>query len=207
MAFRNSLIYALGVTVLYVVVTVPAGFAFSKYDFPGRTVLFLVVLATMIIPVEVIVVPLFVILKELGWLNTYHGLIIPRIAHGFGIFLLRQHLQTVPDELFAAARIDGASEIGLLTRIVMPLSKATIGVAALFMFMWKWNELLWPLIVTPQVEMRNMQVATALFIQENYVEWNYLMMMSAIAILPLVVLYTLLQRYFVRGVVLSGLKG
>ncbi len=205
-ALLTSAMYAGGVTSLYILITVPAGFGFAKYRFPFRSVLFIIVLSTMMIPIEVIIVPLFMMLSDWRWVGSYQGLIIPRIVHGFGIFLLRQHMQTIPNELIDAARSDGLSEIGILMRIIVPLSKATIGVTALFMFMWKWNELLWPLIIG-QSEMKTIQVAIALFIQESYAEWNYLMMMVIIGILPLLLMYIGLQRYFVRGVALSGLKG
>ncbi|HHV63021.1 MAG TPA: carbohydrate ABC transporter permease [Firmicutes bacterium] len=206
-ALLVSSIYTVGCIVLYLIVASLAGYGFAKYKFPGDSILFLLVLGTVIIPIEVIIAPLFMLLKSLGWVNTFHGMILPRVVEPFGIFLLRQHFKTIPDDFLDAARIDGCSEFGILWKVVLPLSLPPLTVTGLFMFLWRWNELLWPLVVGSGEAQRTIQVAIALFQHEWFVEWNYLMALCVIAIIPILILFILLQRYFIQGVVMSGLKG
>lgn len=145
--FVNSLVIAVVAVTLTVVINVVCGFAFAKLRFPGRRILFVLIVSTLIIPVQVLMVPQFEVVAELGWVDTYWGVIIPRSAEAFGIFFAYQFFKGVPDELIEAARLDGAGELTIVRRIVLPLSMPLIAVLVIFTFMWRWNEFAWPLIV------------------------------------------------------------
>lgn len=184
-----------------------AGFAFAKYKFFGRDLLFLAILATMMIPAQATMIPLYVTVSRLGWVNTYQGVIVPGIASSFAVFLLRQFMQTIPSELVDAARIDGCSEFRIYYRIILPLAKPALAVLAIFIFMWKWNSFLWPLIVLDTQEMYTIQLGLSLFSTEFYVEYNYLMAASAVSILPILIVFLFFQKQFIEGIALTGLKG
>ncbi len=205
--YLNSIFVALSHVVLALTFCSLAGFGFAKYRFPGRTVCFVVVLSTLMIPFQVIIVPLFIVTKQLGWLNTYAGLIIPGAVGAFGIFLMRQFLTTLPDELFAAARIDGASELRLFWGIAMPLSRPALAALAIFTFTGSWDSLLWPLIVTTKVSLRTLPLGLALFNSEYGNDYTGLMAATTAATVPVVLLFALLQKQFVQGIVMTGLKG
>jgi multiple sugar transport system permease protein len=205
--YLNSIFVALSHVVLALTFCSLAGFGFAKYQFPGRTVCFVVVLSTLMIPFQVIMVPLFIVTKQLGWLNTYAGLIIPGAVGAFGIFLMRQFLATLPDELFAAARIDGASELRLFWGIAMPLSRPALAALAIFTFTGSWDSLLWPLIVTTKVSLRTLPLGLALFNSEYGNDYTGLMAATTAATVPVVLLFALLQKQFVQGIVMTGLKG
>jgi ABC-type glycerol-3-phosphate transport system permease component len=206
-AFFVTAVYALGCVVLYLVVAAFAGYAFARYRFYGKNILFLMVLATLMIPIEVNLLPLYRLLKALGWLNSFQGLILPRVVEPFGIFLFRQHFQTIPDEYVDSARIDGCREVTIFRRIMLPMSIPPVVVVCLFMFLWRWNELLYPLVISTSNQMRTLQVVISLFIRERYVEWNFQMALCVAAIMPILILFIAIQKYFVQGVVLSGMKG
>lgn len=206
-AILNSALYVVGCLSAYLIVASLAGFAFAKYSFRGKEMLFVLVLATVMVPIEGIVVPLFIIMKNWGWINTYQGLIIPRIIEPFGIFLLRQHFETIPNDFIDSARMDGSSELGILTRVMMPLSRAVFLVTALFMFLWRWNDLLWPMVIGQNQKMITIQVAISLFHHGDYIEWNLIMAMCVIGTIPGTVLFVLMQKFFIQGVMMSGLKG
>jgi len=205
-AFFVTVVYAVGCVVLYLFIAALAGYAFARYNFAGKNLLFILVLATLMIPIEVNLLPLYRLLKGLGWLNTFPGLILPRVVEPFGVFLFRQHFQTIPDEYTDSARIDGCRELGIFWRIMLPLSVPPTIVAGLFMFLWRWNELLWPLVISTGNRMRTIQTVISLFVRERYVEWNFQMALCVAAILPIFVLFISIQKYFVQGVVLSGIK-
>ena len=203
----NSFVIAIVSTVLAVVLNGLAGFAFAKYDFKGKTVLFYMVLATMMVPFQITMIPIYVTVAKLGLINNYWGVILPGTASAFGIFLIRQFMQSIPDELLDAARIDGASELGILVRIVVPLSGPALAVLALFTFMWRWNDYLLPLLVMNRQPMYTLQIGIANFISEYRAEWSLVMAASLISIVPTVALFFFFQRYFVRGIAMSGMKG
>lgn len=205
--YFNSIFVALCHVVLVLTFCSLAGFGFAKYHFPGRSLCFVVVLSTLMIPFQVIMVPLFIVTKQLGWLNSYAGLIVPGAVSAFGIFLMRQFMQTLPDELFGAGRIDGASEWGLFWRIAMPLAKPALAALAIFTFTGSWDSLLWPLIVTTKVELRTLPLGLALFNSEYGNDYTGLMAATTAATLPVIVLFVLLQKQFVQGIVMTGLKG
>lgn len=207
-AIINSTIYSLVTAILCVIVSAFAAFGFAKYSFFGREFFFLLIIITIMFPIEITVIPLYMVLKDLKWLNSYHGLIVPRIAQGFGIFLLRQHFRTIPDSYLDAARIDSCSEIALLWRVISPLSKPTLLIVGLFTFLWRWNELLWPMIVVQDPKMHTVQVALTSFIGDpRFVYWHHLLAGITIACLPGIILFFFLQKYIIKGIIISGLKG
>lgn len=205
--FFNSVFVAASTTLLNVGFSALAGFGFAKYRFPFRQPLFVLVLATLMIPFQVIMVPLFIITKDLGWLNTYQGLIVPGAVTAFGVFMMRQFMVTIPDELLSAARIDGCSELGLFWRIMFPLAAPAAAALAIFTFTASWDALLWPLIVTTKTGLRTLPLGLALFRSEYQTHYTSMMAASVWTTIPIVVLFLALQRQFVQGIVISGLKG
>jgi multiple sugar transport system permease protein len=209
--FINSLYTSTVSTLLNLFFCSLAGYGFAKYEFPFKNVLFLFILATMMIPFHVVMVPLFVLVKDLGWLkgaSVYNALIIPGMMSGFGIFLMRQFILTLPDELFDAARIDGASEFGTYLRIVLPLAKGPLAALAVFVFLDNWNSLLWPLVITTtNDQFRTLAVGLTQFQTVHGTEYHKLLAASTLVAIPMLIVFFLLQRHFIRGIALSGLKG
>lgn len=203
----NSAIVAVSATVLSVGVNALAAYGFSKFDFPGRNVLFVLVLGTLMVPFQVTMIPLFFIMRDLNLLNTYQGIVLPHVADAFGVFLLRQFMQTIPNEMIEAARIDGASELRIFWRVVLPLCGPALAVLAIFTFMWRWNEFLWPLIAVSSEDMWTVQLALANFQKEFYVQWHYLMALTSVSMIPILALFLRFQRHFVAGVTMTGMKG
>ncbi len=206
--FTNSLIVGAAVTALNLVTCPLAGYSFAKFHYTGRNALFLIVLATLLVPVEVIYVPLYDLVFHLGWVNSYAGLIIPAGTSAFGIFLMRQTTLAIPDELLDAARIDGASEAGIYVRIVLPLLAPSLAVLAVFIFMNNWDSLLWPLLVASKDTYWTVPVGLAAM-QDNYsTAFSMLMAATFWASIPTLLVYFVLQRYFVAGIALSaGVRG
>ncbi len=204
--FTNSVLVASITTALTVSVNLLAGYAFAKLRFWGKNALFLLILSTMMIPAQAIMIPQFRMVSTLGIFGTFWAVILPSAAAAFGIFLARQFMQSIPDELIEAARVDGASNLRIFFRIVLPLCKPLIAVMVLLSFMAQWNDFLWPLIVLKTPELYTLPVSLR-FLQGQY-DANYggLMAMALLTCLPLVVLFLLLQRYFVQGLARSGLK-
>lgn len=205
--FFNSIFVSTTVTLLNLFFCSLAGYGFAKYHFRGKNILFLFILATMMIPFHVVVVPLFVIMRELKWLNSYNALIIPGMMSAFGIFLMRQSIMTIPDELFDAARIDGASELGTYFRIVLPMSKGALAALAVFVFLDNWNSLLWPLVVATNDDFRTVAVGLTRFQTVHGTLYHLMMAASTLVAIPMLVVFFFLQRYFIKGIALSGLKG
>lgn len=205
--FLNSLIVGVCTTVLNVFFAALTGFGFAKYSFRGKNFLFIAILSTLMIPFQAIMVPLFIIVRNFGWLNTYQGLIIPWAISAFGVFLMRQFILSIPNELLDAARIDGDSEFGIFLHVILPLSKTPLVTLAIFTFLDSWNNLLWPLIIITKPDMRTVSLGLTEFQTLHGTAYNLLMAGSTIATIPILILFIFLQRYFIRGVVLSGLKG
>ena len=203
----NSIFVALSVTTLSLIVNALAAYAFARLEFPGRSVLFAVFLSTMIVPFEVLAIPLYLQIRSFGWVNTYQALIIPWIANPLGIFLLRQFFQEIPRELEEAARIDGCSYFGAFRHVVIPNSIPALVAFALIRFQASWDAFLWPLIAAPSAEKRVIQVAIASFVTEVQTRWDLTFAASVVATLPVAAAFLVLQRYYVQGVVMSGLKG
>jgi len=207
--YLNSIVVGVSVTVLNVVTCTLAGYSFAKFDYRGRTVLFFVVLATLMIPLEVIYVPLYALVYELGWVNSFLGLIIPSATSAFGIFLMRQSMEAVPDELLDAARIDGAGELRILRSIVAPMMVSPMAALALFIFMANWDSHLWPLLVASDDAHRTLPVGLAAMQANNLGSDGIPTMMAAavLALLPTLILFLVLQRRFVEGVTMTaGIK-
>ena len=186
-----------------------AGYGFAKFEFPGRDVLFLLVLATMMIPFFVVLIPVFYLISKFGWVDTYAGLIVPNIVTGFGIFLMRQYMLSLPDEVLDAARVDGASEFEIFWRIALPLSTPVIGALGILSFVYHWNSFLWPLVVARSNSMWTVPVGlNSLRVYASSADViNQQMAGAALAIVPVMIVFLALQRYFVRGIALTGLKG
>lgn len=204
---RNSLIVAAISTTLQVATSAMAAYAFARLQFRGRDALFLVYLATLMVPLQVIVVPLFIEMRFMNFVNSYPGLILPSIASAFGTFLLRQAFLTLPRELEEAAFIDGASHWTVFRRIVLPLSGPAIATFGIFAFMASWNSFLWPLIVTSSQDLMTLPVGLSNLHGRYATAWNLVMAGSTISVIPIVLVYLVAQRHVVRGVALSGLKG
>ena len=204
--YVNSIAIAVVAVLITVVVNLLAGFVLAKLEFRGRNVVFLVLLATLMIPVQVVMIPQFRIVAELGWLNTYWAVIIPRAAEAFGVFLARQFMLSIPDDLIDAARLDGASALRTFRSIILPLSKPLIAVLVIFTFMYRWNELAWPLIVLRDSELYTVPVGLA-FLQGQYTtDYSALMSMALLSTVPMVLVFAVFQRYLVEGIATTGLK-
>jgi multiple sugar transport system permease protein len=205
--YLNSLIVAAGVTVLQLLVSSLAAFAFARLRFRGREVIFLLYLATLMIPFQVTMIPNFILMRFLGWFDTYQALILPPAFSAFSTFLMRQYFLGIPRELDDAARLDGASSFRIWWQIILPLSGPVIAALTIFTFLNSWNDFLWPLVITNSLEMRTLPVGLTAFQGQYKVEWNLLMAGSVIAILPVLIVYVIGQKSFVRGITLSGLGG
>jgi multiple sugar transport system permease protein len=190
-----------------VVTSALAAYAFARLRFPGRDLLFYIYLGTLIIPPQVTVIPQFLIVRELGWIDSFAGLIIPQAFTAFGVFLLRQFFMGIPYELEEAARIDGASRFQSFMRIILPLSGPALASLAIFAFMFHWNNLLWPLIVSNTDKTIPIAVGLTRFQGERGTEWELLMAASVIATVPVLIAYFAAQRWFVQGIAMSGFGG
>lgn len=204
--FVNSIIFAGGATALSVLFDSLAAYALSRLSFPGRTLAFYIVLATLMVPYQITLIPVFQTVFDLHWLDTYQGLIVPRATSAFGIFLLRQFFVTVPRELDAAARMDGASDFRIYWSIMLPLAKPALATLAVFHFMNNWNDFLWPLVITSSPDMRTLPAGLTLFSGQFVVEHAVLMAGATLSLLPLALAFFLAQRYFVQGIATTGIK-
>ncbi len=203
----NSLVFASSVAVGQIFFDSMAGYALAKLRVPGRKLIFITVLCTMMLPMQVTIVANFLILKSLGWLDTFQGLIVPHLAGALGIFLMRQFIIQIPDELMDAARIDGASEYHIFALIVFPLIKPAVWALFIFNFMWGWNEYFWPLVILSAPDMYTLTVGLATFQQVHLNDWGLLMTGATASFLPMFAVYLILQRRFVRGIATTGLGG
>jgi multiple sugar transport system permease protein len=184
-----------------------AGYAFARIKFFGREVVFVLLLATLMIPFQVVMIPTFIIVKDLGLINTLNALIVPNLANAFGVFLLRQFFRTLPVELEEAARIDGASRLSVLFKIVLPLSGPVLATLAVITFLWTWNDFLWPLITIYTPNNMTLQLGLTEFQGTHQTATNLLMAANVMSMLPVLLLFFLAQKYFIRGIATSGLKG
>jgi ABC-type glycerol-3-phosphate transport system permease component len=204
--FFNTIVVALACLAGVVVTSALAAYAFARLRFRGRDALFMLFLSMMMVPEPVYLVPSFVVIARLGWLDTYAALIVPWTVNVFSIFLLRQHFKTIPQDLFDAATIDGASRFAVLWRIMMPLSKAVLVTISLFTIIGTWNSFLWPLVMTHSPEMRPLQIGLAAFSQEEGTEYGLMMAATTLSVVPLLVLYFFAQRQIIASLASSGLK-
>jgi len=207
--YLNSLIVTTAITLGILLSSSLAGYGFAKFQFPGRDVLFLLVLATLMIPFFVFLIPVFYVVSQLDWVDTYQGLIVPHIVTAFGIFLMRQYMLSLPDELLDAARIDGASEFAIYWRIVLPLVGPALGALAILAFVYHWNAFLWPLVIIRSGDLATIPIGlNSLRVYASQPEVINLQMAGAtVAIIPVLVVFAVFQRWFVQGIALTGLKG
>ncbi|NEQ28005.1 MAG: carbohydrate ABC transporter permease [Microcoleus sp. SIO2G3] len=206
LAFANSTLVALTVTGFQIITSALAGYALARLKFRGRQALMLIVLATLVIPFQILVVPIFLVLKWGHLVNTYGALILPTAANGFGIFLLRQYFLTIPVELEEAATLDGANRLQILSRVMLPLSRPALVTLFLFTFIAEWNDLFKPLVFTTKPELRTVQLALAEFQEQFTNNWSLLMAAVVIATVPVVVVFLIGQRQFVQGIAATGIK-
>lgn len=202
----NSVIVTLASTALTLIINTMAAFALAKYNFRGRNVLFLITLAMIMIPLQVILLPVHQTIASLGMTNTLWGLIIPPAATPTGVFLLRQYMLTLPDETLEAARIDGATELGIFLRIVLPLSMPAIAVLAIFSIIWRWNDFLWPLLVAQSEDVQTLPVAIARFSSQEVVPLTQILAISVVSIVPVVIIFLVLQRQIISGLTTGAVK-
>lgn len=206
LAFANSTVVALSVTALQIFTSALAGYALARLKFRGRQALLLIVLATLVIPFQMLVIPIFLVLKWGHLINNYGALILPTAANGFGIFLLRQYFQTVPVELEEAAALDGADRLQILWRVMLPLSRPALVTLFLFTFIGEWNDLFKPLVFTTRPELKTVQLALADFQEQFTNNWPLLMAAVTIATIPVVLLFLVGQSQFIRGIATTGIK-
>lgn len=207
--FWNSVFVAISTTLGQLVLASMSGYAFARFRFPGRNTLFLVYLATLMIPFAVTVTPLFIIVKTLGWTNSYAGLIIPTMFSAFGTFLMRQFFLNIPHELEEAATIDGASTFTTFVRVIIPISGPAFATLGVFSFMASWNNFLWPLLIVSDQKFMTLPLALATLqgIYPGQAQWNLIMAGTVISIIPMILVFLFAQRWVVEGITASGLKG
>ncbi len=205
--FLNTLVVTVVVVIGNLIFCSLAGYAFARLKFFGRDVVFMLVLATLMIPFQVIMIPTFLIVRQLGLIDTLGALIVPNLAGAFGIFLLRQFFRTLPIELEEAARIDGASRLGILFKIVLPLSGPALATLAVITFMWTWNDFLWPLVTIYSSNNMTLQLGLTTFQGAHQSNTHLLMAATMMSMLPLLLLFFVAQRWFIRGIATTGLKG
>lgn len=219
--FANSAFVAIMITTLQTFFNALCAYTFAKRKFPGRNVIFTLFLATMMVPGQVTLIPNYIIIQHIpffggndwmgngghGWLDSYWGLIMPGVVSAFGIFLLRQYMLSIPDELLDAARIDGASEFRIFRSVVLPLSVPALAANAIFTFQAAWEDFFWPLIILSDPDKMTAPVGLALFVVQNKTSWNLLFAGSVIATLPMIIVFMIFQRHFVKGIAVTGLKG
>lgn len=203
--FLNTVIFAGAVTILSLIFDSLAAYALARLHWHGRKAFLWVVLVVLMVPFQITLVPLFLLIYDMGLLDSYPGLILPRITNAFGIFLLRQFFIKLPRDLDEAARIDGAGEFGVYWRIVLPLSKPVLATLAIFHFMYNWNDLLWPLIITTSSDMRTLPTGLALFMGSHVIEHPILMAGAVISLAPLLIGFLIAQKHFIRSVAMTGI--
>jgi multiple sugar transport system permease protein len=203
----NSLVVSISVMTLQVLTSAMAAYAFTRFTFRGRRTIFVLFLATLMVPFQVMVVPLFIELRYMGMLNSYAALIIPEIAMPFGVFLLHQAFLQLPRELEEAAFVDGAGHVRVFTQLVLPMSKPIIATVAVFSFMGSWNNFLWPLVVINSPDLMTLPLGLSSLSSRFVTDWNLLLAGATISVLPIVAVFLFAQRYILQGVAMSGLKG
>jgi multiple sugar transport system permease protein len=205
--FKNSLFVGASVTLLNLLTCSLAGYSFAKFKYLGRDLMFGVVLATMMVPLASMIIPLFMVVKSLGWVDSYLGLIIPAGTSAFGIFLMRQHMVSIPDDLLDAARLDGSSEPRIFLGIVLPMSRTALSSLAIFIFMWNWDSFFWPLLVATDETYRTLPLGIALFESSYGTNYPQLMAVAFLAMLPVLIVFLVLQRNFIEALTMSSVKG
>jgi alpha-1,4-digalacturonate transport system permease protein len=204
--FRNTFVVTASATAITLIINSMAAFALSKYQFRGRNAIFMVTIGTLMIPLSVILIPVFLVITEVGWNNNLLGVIVPGAATPTGVFLLRQYMLTIPDELLDAARIDGASEWRIYWQVILPLARPALAVLTIFSVIWRWNDFLWPLVVLSRSDVFTLQVGLNQFQGALEVQWNLMLAMTVLTLLPVTIVFAFLQRYITAGIATTGLK-
>jgi ABC-type glycerol-3-phosphate transport system permease component len=205
--FASSLLTATATTLSVLFFDSLVGYTLAKFSFRGRGIVFVAILSTLMIPTEMLVIPWYIMAKTMGWLDTYWGIVFPGLMTGFGTFLMRQFFATVPDDLIAAARLDGLNEFQIWWQVALPLVTPALSALAIFVFLGNWTAFLWPLIVTSSKSLYTIPVGLAAFSGEFQTEWEMVMTGASVATLPVLLVFILLQKYIINGVMLAGLKG
>lgn len=203
----NSAVLSTLVTAISLLVNSLAGYAFAKYRFAGRDRVFRLLITSMVVPAQITMLPLFLMMNKLGLVNTYWGLIIPGVASIFGIFLIRQYAMSIPDSLIEAARMDGATDFGIYWRIILPLCKPILVTLAIFTFMGTWNDFLWPLIIMTDDSMYTLPVALQNLMGEHTLDVELMMAGSVLTILPVMIVFVAMQKYYIEGIMMGSVKG
>jgi ABC-type glycerol-3-phosphate transport system permease component len=204
--FRNSMVVSLSVTSLVLMTSSLAGYIFAKFDFPGRGIIFVVLLTTMMVPFPVLLIPTYLVVNELGLINSLWALIVPGMASAFGIFLMRQFIQGLPNDLIEAARLDGASEWAIYARIVVPLAKPPMAALGIFTFLASWNDYLWPLIVINEIKKSTLPLALTFFNDQYTQRYDLIMAAATLSVIPVIIVFIIFQRQIVNALVLAGMK-
>jgi alpha-1,4-digalacturonate transport system permease protein len=204
--FRNSVVVTLFATILTLLVNSMAAFALAKYRFRGRNAIFLIMISTLMVPLSVVLVPVFLVITRVGWNNNLLGVIVPGAATPTGVFLLRQYMLTIPDDLIDAARIDGASEWRIYSQVILPLSRPALAVLTIFSVMWRWNDFLWPLVVLSRSEVFTLQVGLQSFQGQLNIQWHLILAMTVLTLLPITIVFAFLQRNITTGIATTGMK-
>jgi ABC-type glycerol-3-phosphate transport system permease component len=203
----NSALIATVAAVSSVVVSSLAGFGFAKYRFPGRDFFFLAIVGILMVPFQSVVVPLYVWMNEFGLIDTYPGIVLPDLVSVFGVFLMRQAIEVIPNDYIDAARMDGASDLRIFFSVILPSVKPAIATLLIIKFMWSWNEFFWPMVVTTSPQMKVVTIGLMSFTNMYYIDYNLLTAAAIVSILPILVIFVTLQRWVVQAVVMSGMKG
>ena len=201
----NSILVTASIVFLNVFFCAMTGYSLAKFRYPGRNAIFTFIMATMMIPFNVILIPLYLLIRQFGWIDTYQGLIMPFAITAFGVFLMRQFLLSIPDDYISAARVEGASELRIFLQIILPLSKPALTTLAILVFVSSWDEFLWPLVIVSSSRMRTLPLGLSQFLQQYNNDWHLLMAAAVVSALPVVVLFLALQKTFLSS--LGGLSG
>ena len=203
----NSLFIAIAYTLIGLLLCASAGYAFAKFTFKGKNIIFITLLMSMMIPYQATIIPLFEIFAKLNWMNTYSAVILPQLVYVFPIFLMRQNMKALPDSLIEAARIDGAGELFIFFRIVLPTMKPALAAVAIFLFNHQWNNFMWPLVVMNSKEMYTLPVALSTLAGQNSIDYGQAMLGTTISVIPVMVIFLFLQKHFVSGILGGSVKG
>jgi multiple sugar transport system permease protein len=204
--FLNSVIVCVSVTLIAILTSSLAGFVFTKFKFPGKEAVFIVFLAGLMIPFSIIVIPLYLFITKLGLRNSYPGLILPLCVSPFGIFLMRQFMEGIPMDMIEAARIDGASNLWIFARVIVPLSTAGMGGVGVFTFLWTWNQLWWPLMIVSKASMRPLSLAVAALTFQHAKRYDMIVTGATLAVIPVLLVFVFSQRSLIKGMTLTGMK-
>lgn len=204
--FINTVFVTVVATAITLIINTMSGYALAKFRFKGSTVILILFLSTLMIPLEALMIPMFAVLRALGLYNTIWGIIIPPAATPTGVFLIRQYIVSLPDEMLEAAKIDGANEWQIFIKVIIPLAKPVIATLTIFSVMWRWQDYIWPLIAISDSRLYTLELAIANFVGEYSVDWGPLLAMAVVTMIPMIIVFLFFQRFFVQGIMATGVK-